>query len=348
MAPLTFADTHNMIAFLTKSDVSAQVPKPSAPRKRRCVIIQDPEETTAASVIVHTEVKPKDKRKGILIKEPKPLKRQVQIEHDEAFARQLAAELNAKINRNDVMEQVKKREKQDNTVMRYQSLKRKPVTEAHARKNIMIYLKNMVGFKLDFFKGEEEVTVPEDGSKRKGEHLEQDMAKKQRIDEDAEELKTHLHIVVNDDDDVYIEATPLALKVLVVDYQIHHEHNKPYYKIIRADGTHQLFLNFITLLNNFNREDLKTLWKIVKERFESTEPKNFSDDFLLNTLKIMYEKPNVEASMILLVEKKYPLTYFTLEKMLDNVRLEVKEESEMSLKLLRLVRRQLNEGYVPE
>nr|GEV11396.1 hypothetical protein [Tanacetum cinerariifolium] len=36
------------------------------------------------------------------------------------------------------------------------------------------------------------------------------------------------------------------------------------------------------------------------------------------------------------------------EQMLDNVRLEVKEESKMSLELLRLVRRQLNEGYVPE
>nr|GFA14078.1 hypothetical protein [Tanacetum cinerariifolium] len=36
---------------------AAQVPKASAPRKRRGVIIQDPDET-AASVIMHTEVKP--------------------------------------------------------------------------------------------------------------------------------------------------------------------------------------------------------------------------------------------------------------------------------------------------
>nr|GFB72894.1 hypothetical protein [Tanacetum cinerariifolium] len=54
------------------------------------------------------------------------------------------------------------------------------------------------------------------------------------------------------------------------------------------------------------------------------------------------------TQMILLVEKKYPLTRSTLEKMLNNVRLEVEEESEMSLELLRLVRRQLNEGYAPE
>nr|GEV68557.1 hypothetical protein [Tanacetum cinerariifolium] len=48
---------------------------------------------------------------------------------------------------------------------------------------------------------------------------------------------------------------------------------------------------------NFNKEDLEALWKIVKERFETTGPKNFSDDFLLNTLKIMFEKPNVEANV---------------------------------------------------
>nr|GEY05491.1 hypothetical protein [Tanacetum cinerariifolium] len=51
--------------------------------------------------------------------------------------------------------------------------------------------------------------------------LSQDTAKKQRIDEETEELKTHLQIVANDYDDVYTEATPLALKVLVVNYQIY-------------------------------------------------------------------------------------------------------------------------------
>nr|GEZ45022.1 hypothetical protein [Tanacetum cinerariifolium] len=114
---------------------AAQVPKASAPRKR------------------------KDKGKGILIEEPKPLKRQAQIKHDEAFARQLEAELNANINLNDVVDQVKRKEKQDNTVIRYQSLKRKP-------------------------KGENE--IEEEGSKRKSDSLGQRAAKKQRIDEEEE------------------------------------------------------------------------------------------------------------------------------------------------------------------
>nr|GEW31256.1 hypothetical protein [Tanacetum cinerariifolium] len=104
----------------------APVLKASTPRKRRGVIIQDPEEAVASSVIVQSKVKSKDKGKGILVEEPKPLKRQAQIEQDEAFAKELEAELNANINWNDVVDQVKRKEWQDNTVMRYQDLKRKP------------------------------------------------------------------------------------------------------------------------------------------------------------------------------------------------------------------------------
>nr|GEY44257.1 hypothetical protein [Tanacetum cinerariifolium] len=74
---------------------AAQVPKTSAQRKRKGVVIQDSEETTLASVIVHTE--------------------------DEAFARQLEAELNRNNNWNEVIEQVKRKEREDNEVMRVKS-----------------------------------------------------------------------------------------------------------------------------------------------------------------------------------------------------------------------------------
>nr|GEV00497.1 putative ribonuclease H-like domain-containing protein [Tanacetum cinerariifolium] len=50
--------------------------------------------------------------------------------------------------------------------------------------------------------------------------------------------------------------------------------------------------------------------------------------------------------IFLLVEKMYHLTHLTIEQMVNDVRLKVDYESEMSLKLLRLVRRQLNEGYL--
>nr|GFA37227.1 hypothetical protein [Tanacetum cinerariifolium] len=108
---------------------------------------------------------------------------------------------------------------------------------------------------------EKEVEV--EGHKTEGESLVKEITKKQNMDKEAEELKSHLQIVYNDD--VYTEATPLASKILIVDYKIHSKRNKPYFKIIRADGNYMLFLSFSTLLKNFDREDLESLWKLIKE-----------------------------------------------------------------------------------
>nr|GEY55368.1 hypothetical protein [Tanacetum cinerariifolium] len=114
---------------------------------------------------------------------------------------------------------------------------------------------------------------------------------------EVEDLKQHLEIVPDEDDDVYTEATPLARKVPVVDYEIVHFNNKPHYKIIRADETHQLYVSFITLLKNFDREDLESLWSIVKEIFSTSKPNNFSDDYLLTTLGAMFERPDGQAQV---------------------------------------------------
>nr|GEY90264.1 hypothetical protein [Tanacetum cinerariifolium] len=139
-------DTPIIDAEATK--VIVQVPKP---RKRRGVIIQDLEETT--TVTVQPKVQAKDKGKGILIEEPKPLKRQVQIDLDEEVARHLEAELNADINWNAMIEQVKRSERLTDAVMKYQALKRKHLTKAQARRNMIVYLKNMAGYKMNYFKG---------------------------------------------------------------------------------------------------------------------------------------------------------------------------------------------------
>nr|GEY49744.1 hypothetical protein [Tanacetum cinerariifolium]GFA34787.1 hypothetical protein [Tanacetum cinerariifolium] len=110
---------------------------PSAARRGKAVVIRDPEETATPSVIVNFKPKSKDKGKGILVEEPEPLKKQAQIEQDEAYAKELEVELNANINWNEVIEKVKRKEKQDNAVLRYQALKRKPQTKVQARRNMM-------------------------------------------------------------------------------------------------------------------------------------------------------------------------------------------------------------------
>nr|GEZ83499.1 hypothetical protein [Tanacetum cinerariifolium] len=214
------------------------------------------------------------------------------------------------------IDHVKQKAKEDPFVQRYQVIKKRPQTEAKARRNMIMYLKNVAGFRLDYFKRmsyddirlifeakfnsnmefllKTKKQMKEEKSRAIqsiNETSAQKAAKRRKLNEEVEDLKRHLEIVLDEDDDAYTEATPLARKVPVVDYEIIHLNNKPHYKIIRADGTHQLYL-------------------------------------------------------ILLVERRYPLLRFTLDQMLNAVRLRVEEQSEMSLELLRFTRQQYQEGQI--
>nr|GEU81891.1 hypothetical protein [Tanacetum cinerariifolium] len=152
---------------------------------------------------------------------------------------------------------------------------------------------NMAGFKMDYFKGMSYDDIRPIFEKYFNSNVAfLEKTKEQMEEEDSRALK---RAMPNDEDDVYTKATPLSRKVPVVDYEIYTENNKPYYKIIRADGYPQLFLSFLSLLKNFDREDLEVLWQLVKEIFASSKPKNFSDDFFLTTLTYMFEKPDVQA-----------------------------------------------------
>nr|GFA59202.1 hypothetical protein [Tanacetum cinerariifolium] len=188
-------------------------------------------------------------------------------------------------------------------------------------------------------------TIQKSSSKRAGDELEQESFKNQKIEDENEsaELKRCLEIVPDDGDEVTIDATPLSTNNMV---------------------------------KNFDREDLEVLWIVVKTRFEKIKPVDYMDNLLLHNLKTMFEhyvEDNVwknqqglvkvlnwklydscgvhcvtfqSIPFYLLVEKMYPLTNHTLHQMFNNVKLQVDYESEMAFELLRLVKKQLKEGYV--
>nr|GEY74795.1 hypothetical protein [Tanacetum cinerariifolium] len=266
-------------------------------RKRKGVVIRDPKEESTTSLIIPADTKSKDKGKGIMVEEPKHLKKKQQVEMDEEYARKLHAELNKDIDWDVAIEHVKQKAKEDPAVQRYQVMKKRPQIEAQARKNMIMYLKNVAGFILDYFKGMsyDEIRsifeakfnsnikfllkIKEQMHEEESKALQsinetpaQKAAKRRKLNEKVEDLKRHLEIVPDEDDDVYTEATSLARKIPVVDYEIIYLNNKPHYKIIRADGTHQLFVSFLTLLKNFDREGLESLWSLVKDRFSTSNP----------------------------------------------------------------------------
>nr|GFD29830.1 hypothetical protein [Tanacetum cinerariifolium] len=51
------------------------------------------------------------------------------------------------------IDHVKQKSKNPQYIKRYQVMKKRPQTESEARKDMMIYLKNTAGYKMDFFKG---------------------------------------------------------------------------------------------------------------------------------------------------------------------------------------------------
>nr|GEW21804.1 uncharacterized mitochondrial protein AtMg00810-like [Tanacetum cinerariifolium] len=288
---ITAADVR--VPAATTADALKLTAAPS--RRTKGVVIRDPEEsTTTTSTIIHSEAKSKDKGKGILVEEPKPLKKQAQIKQDEKYARELKAELNRTIDWDEVIDYVTKKAKEDPTVKRYQALKRKPQTQAQARKNMMIYLKNVAGFKMDYFKGMSYDDIRPVFER----YFDSNMAflqktKEQIDDEDRRALKR-----INETPaEKATKRQKLEEEVPVVDYEIYNQNNNPYYKIIRADGTYQLYISFLSMLRNFDREDLEALWSLVKERFATAKPKNFFDDFLLMTLGAMLEKLDIHAQI---------------------------------------------------
>nr|GFC98123.1 hypothetical protein [Tanacetum cinerariifolium] len=173
------------------------------------------------------------------------MKKKQHFKIDEEYARKLHKELNKDIDWDVAIDHVKQKAKEDSYVQRYQVMKKRPQTETQARRNMIMYLKNVAGFRLDYFKGmsydnirlifeakfnsniefllKSKEKIEEEDIKSIesiNETLAHKAAKRRKLNEEVKDLKQHLEIVPDEDDDVYTEATPLARKVPVMDYQI--------------------------------------------------------------------------------------------------------------------------------
>ncbi|GKD60791.1 hypothetical protein Tco_1298300 [Tanacetum coccineum] len=244
------------------------------------------------------------------------------------------------------------------------------------------YLKNMVGYKhsqlksksydeiqklfdkemkrvntfvdmnLEVVKGSK--TRTEERSKRTRDELESDISKKHKIDEhvevkkdDQEEAEMKRHIEIVKDDEVAIDAIPLATKPLViVEYKIDKDGRVGYFKLIRVDGSSKRYSSMIKMLQGIDKEDLETLWKLVKAKHKNTRPEEDYERVLWGDLKVMFE-PDIKSKVwrnlqgykvtiwklfdnyrvhfirfrnlhiSMLDEKRYPLTPITISNMLN-------------------------------
>ncbi|GJZ17012.1 hypothetical protein Tco_0553135 [Tanacetum coccineum] len=172
--------------------------------------------------------------------------------------------------------------------------KNKPPTQAQQRKLYCNYLKNMEGYTLKQLKGfkfevikdmfdkdfrrvnifvDYKTELLEESSKKAEAEKESNEMVEAAVDDDQEEAKMKEHVdIVPDEEEVAIDAIPLATKPpCIIDWKNHKDKKKSYFQIIKVDGSSNIFLTFSVMLRSFDREDLETLWNLVKARFKSTK-----------------------------------------------------------------------------
>ncbi|GKB19712.1 hypothetical protein Tco_0853635 [Tanacetum coccineum] len=163
--------------------------------------------------------------------------------------------------------------------LRAEEQRRKPPTKAQKRNQICTYLKNMAGFTHMVKGGKEKdegsvAKAEESISKRAGTKLEQERIKKQKKDDDQEEaeMKKHMEIIV-DEEEIAVDAILLSTKPpIIIDWKIIKKGKMGYFQIIRADGSSRRYSSMIRMLQNIDKEDLETLWKLVKAKHGNTRP----------------------------------------------------------------------------
>nr|GFA65470.1 hypothetical protein [Tanacetum cinerariifolium] len=122
--------------------------------------------------------------------------------------------------------------------------------------------------------------------KRKGLRLEQESAKKVKTLEEVskEDLKTMMQLVLVEE--IYVEA--LQVKHPIIDWEIHTERQRNYWKIIRLGGNTAVYKFFVDMLKHFNREDHNQLWTLVKETLSIRHATSDKEKELWVELKRLY------------------------------------------------------------
>ncbi|GJS49868.1 hypothetical protein Tco_0599989 [Tanacetum coccineum] len=208
------------------------------------------------------------------------------------------------------------------------------------------------------------------GAKRKKSIPRKSTRKRQKMEEDAEkeELKGFLDIIPREE--VPIEVESLSTKFPIVDWKTYVlTKNFMYYQIVKGDGSSKNYKILSEMLEDFDRQDVEELYRLVKERYSTSRPEGY-DLMLWGDLHTLFEpdeedelwKNQHEYNVIswslydfcgihillmqngiaihMLTEKKYPLSQEMISKMLKK-KLEVDHESSQAFELLRFIRSQV-------
>ncbi|GJU24446.1 hypothetical protein Tco_1163067 [Tanacetum coccineum] len=240
------------------------------------VVVQEPSEfTTTTSPSQPSQLpRAKDKGKAKMVEPEKPLKKKDQIMFDKKVARKLQAQLDAKL---EEEEKLAIQREEDANIAKWDGV------QAMMDANYELAARLQAVEQRELTIKEKSRLFMELMNKRK-KHFARLRAEKQRRkpptkaqkrntihDKEEAEMKKHMEIVPNDE--VVIDAIPLATKPpIIVEWKIIKERKMGYFQIIRADGSSKRYSSMIKMFQNIDREYLETLWKLVKAKHGSSRP----------------------------------------------------------------------------
>nr|GEZ07087.1 hypothetical protein [Tanacetum cinerariifolium] len=192
--------------------------------------------------------------------------------HDEKVEQAAAREKQEK----DYLEKAKVLQQQ-----KYQSLKWKPISIAQARKNMIIYLKNMAGYKMEHFR---DMTYDKVRPIFEKEYKKvQTLFKPDKVVEEPKKKRVA--------EETLLQESFKKLKAVKV-LGSHSTQDTPTHdpKEISEEDV-QNMLEIVLSLNS--REDMDALWRLVKEKFSSAVPTVDKEKALCVELKRLF-KPDTD------------------------------------------------------
>ncbi|GJQ89205.1 hypothetical protein Tco_0000344 [Tanacetum coccineum] len=201
---------------------------------------------------------------------------QDKVETDYELAQRLQAEEQEELTieeKSKLFQQLLEKRRKHFAAKRAEERRNRPPTKAQQRSIMCTYLKNMAGWKpkdlkTNKVKAEGNETREESSLKRAGDELEQEKAKKQKVDDDQEAAKMkELMKIIPDEEEVAVDDIPLATKPpSIVDYKIIKEGKISNYQIIRADGSLKSFLSSSQSNSRIN-EVFRSILLVIDEAF---------------------------------------------------------------------------------
>nr|GEW92452.1 hypothetical protein [Tanacetum cinerariifolium] len=229
---------------------------------------------------------------------------------------------------------------QDNytKVHKFQSQQRKPWTKKQKRDYYMAVIRSNLRWKVKDFRGMkfEEVKAKFNSVWKQIENF-IPIGSKEEAEREVKEMMQLVPI-----EEVYVEA--LQVKHPIIDWKVHTEGQRSYWKITRLGGSSASYQFFIDLLKHLDREDLNQLCRLVKETLSNRPPTKDKEMELWNFMHApvewkLYDSCGVhhvtakDKEIFMLVEKDYPLRK-GLALVMISYKLQVENYSQMANDLI--------------